>query len=90
MPTGPRSYADAPPHNNPVDELRPEYALIIAVIKVAMDDYLKGDKSAEHWLSSHYFNHWCSWLDLEPDYIRRKLVRIRASGKKLRGWNTRP
>lgn len=69
----------------------PEHALIVAVIRQGLEEFMKGDGAAERWLCSPYFDHWCDHLNLNPDYIRRQVQGMRARGEKMPHlWNTQP
>lgn len=49
--------------------------LLLAAIERAFRDSIEGDESAEAWIESDCFEHWCSYLSIEVDWARRQLRR---------------
>lgn len=49
-------------------------ALVCAVIQAGVEDAMRGDESARKWIDSRDFGHWCEWANLDPDYMRGRIV----------------
>lgn len=60
-------------------------AIAYAVITQGLLDAINGDPGAREWLDSRAFEGWCDWIDLSPDYVRRKVApQLPASGAVIR------
>jgi hypothetical protein len=59
-------------------ELRPTgyQALAYAVVTQGLHDAVKGSSRAREWLDGRDFEYWCDWCDLNPDYIRGKVMAL--------------
>lgn len=49
-------------------------AFVCAVIQAGVEDAMRGDESARKWLDSRDFAHWCEWANLDPDYMRDRII----------------
>lgn len=54
--------------------------LVIAVVEQAVEDILKGDPGAIAWMGSRGFDHYCTWLGIDPTAAREGIEARRASG----------
>lgn len=54
--------------------ISPHARLVLAILELALRDAVAGDIGAIRWLNSRTFVHYCTWVGVEPDYIRRKMA----------------
>lgn len=48
--------------------------LVVAIIERGIIDIQRGDPGARKWLHSKWFDHWCAWLDIDPDAARAAIA----------------
>lgn len=58
------------------DDYRPvgPRGLAVAIVAQGLEDAKRGCRDARAWLHSPEFDAWCAWVDLNPDYLRRKVA----------------
>ena len=64
--------------------------LAIAIIEQGVEDVYQGDPGAIAWLDGPDFDHWCAWVDINPEaarqsiHARRRVIREKYSMDKIR------
>lgn len=51
----------------------PAERLVLAVLNHGIKDATAGDPGAIFWLRSDCFNHYCTLIGIDPDYLRRRV-----------------
>lgn len=54
--------------------------LVIAIMEQGVEDIIKGDPGAIAWLNSRGFDHYCTWLGIDPTAAREGINAQRRAG----------
>jgi len=57
--------------------------LALAVVTNGIHDAVTGVEEAREWIGSEVFELWCDRCDLHPEYLRRRVARLLASGRSV-------
>lgn len=52
--------------------------LVMAIVEQGVEDIMKGDPGAIAWLNSRGFDHYCTWLGIDPTAARESIQQRRA------------
>lgn len=54
--------------------------LVIAIMEQGVEDILNGDPGAIAWMNTMSFDHYCTWLGIDPTAAREGIAAQRADG----------